>query len=430
VLVMQPGTRTSAAGSGGTANADPKPVRLLTLTTLFPNAQQPRHGIFVASRMGLLCASGRIEATVIAALPRFPGYYRATAHVPSRESVAGLEVYHPRYLHWPGIGMRRQPFALARALLAQLRAPEFAHRAFDAIDAHYFYPDGVAAAMVAKALGLPLAISARGTDINLIPEIPFARRRMIEAANQAKALIAVSQALKDRMAALGMPSDRIHVLRNGVDMTLFAPVDRSAARARLELADTGTIIAGVGNLVPEKGFDLLIEAAADSSFRLLLVGDGPERASLCSLADRLAPGRVEFRGNMPQADLRYVYSAANVLALPSLREGWPNVLLEAIACGTPVVAAGVGGVREIIGEGAPGAIVASRAASDWKDCLGAMARAAMRPEAVRAHASRFSWDEVVDRQCALYESISARHTTPVAACSFVHEVRMSSRDLA
>ncbi len=381
-------------------------VRLLTLTTLFPNAARPRHGIFVANRLQRMCATGRVEATVIAAIPRFPGWYREERDVPAHERIAGLEVHHPRYWQWPRVGMRRQPRALAHAILAQLKRPELAGRTFDVVDAHYFYPDGVAAAIVAHALHLPLVISARGSDVNLIGDIGFARERMLQAARDASALIAVSNALRERMVALGMPRDAIRVLRNGVDMEVFAPVPRALARERLALPRDGLVVAGVGNFVAEKGFDLAVRAvAAAPEMRLLLVGDGPEGARLRALAGKLAPGRVDFRANMPQHELSHVYSAANVLALPSLREGWPNVLLEAIACGTPVAASLVGGVPEIVGPGAPGAALPGRGVSEWTTTLRTLAGAAMPQASVRAYAAAFAWDEIVERQCALYASL-------------------------
>jgi teichuronic acid biosynthesis glycosyltransferase TuaC len=400
-----------------------RPVRLLTLTTLFPNARRPRHGIFVANRLRMLCATGRVQATVIAALPRFPGLYRDHAGVPAHERIAGCDVLHPRYLHWPRIGMRRQPAALARALLAQLRQPALAGHTFDVVDAHYFYPDGVAAAMVARELRLPLVISARGSDVNLIGDIPFARERMRDAAERSDALVAVSQALKDRMIALGMSAAKIRVLRNGVDLAQFVPVGRALARRRLGLREEGFLVAAVGNLVAEKGLALAVQAvAADPELHLLIVGDGPQRAALHALATRIAPGRVSFRASMPQAALGDVYSAADVLALPSLREGWPNVLLEAIACGTPVVAARVGGVPEIVGGDAPGAALATREPDAWTSALRAVIAAHGDSAAVRSYAARFTWQEVIDEQCTLYESLAGRDP-----CAVVPGVRPRAR---
>jgi teichuronic acid biosynthesis glycosyltransferase TuaC len=387
-----------------------RPVRLLTMTTLFPNGGQPRHGIFVANRLRRLCDTGRVEATVVAAVPWFPCVYRDRAGIPETESIAGFNVRHPRYLNIPGVGMRIQPDTLARALLDELRHG-MSSTQFDAVDAHYFYPDGVAAVRVADALGLPLVISARGSDMNLIGDIPFARQRMLQAAKSAQALIAVSAALAQKMTALGMPADRMHVLRNGVDTEQFALFPRSEARAKLGLREDGRLVLAVGNLVPEKGFDLVVHAvSALPDLRLLIVGEGPLRNNLRSLANSVAPGRVEFRGNMAQVELRYVYAAADVLALASLREGWPNVVLEAIACGTPVVAAAVGGVPEILRHDSPARLVVERSPEAWSNALRTMLDAALVPQRVRLYALQFGWDEIVAQQCALYENVVSTYS--------------------
>jgi glycosyltransferase involved in cell wall biosynthesis len=393
-----------------------RPVRMLTLTTLFPNSQQPRHGIFIANRLRRMCATGRVEATVIAAVPTFPGYYREFAEVPAREPIEGFDVHHPRYVNWPKIGMRRQPDALASALLRSLRSPALAGRRFDVIDAHYFYPDGVAAALVARALHLPFIVSARGSDINRIGEFAFARQRMRRAALQSASVIAVSQALKERLAALGIADSNVTVLRNGVDTATFAAVERAAARERLGLDPSCTLVLAVANLVPEKGLDVLLRAAGrHPSWRVLVIGEGSERDALRKLARREAPGRVEFRDSMPQADLRYAYAAANALALPSLREGWPNVLLEAMACGTPVAAAAVGGVPEIVQPHAPGVVVEGRDSGAWGDALAGLVARSWPQAAVREYAMGFGWDEIVDRQCGLLEAVARQERAAAAA---------------
>jgi glycosyltransferase involved in cell wall biosynthesis len=391
---------------------------LLTLTTLFPNSRHPRHGIFIANRLRRLCDTGRVEATVVAAVPWFPGVYRDVSAVPAAELVFGFEVRHPRYLQVPAIGMRIQPDSLARTLLKELQRNRLDRDRFDLIDAHYFYPDGVAAARVAQELRLPLVISARGSDINLIGEIPFARQRMSLAAQSAKALISVSAALASKMKDLGMPADRIHVLRNGVDTDLFCPFSRLDARRRLRLDEGGQWVLGVGNLVPEKGFDILINALEDlPRVRLLLVGDGPLRKTLRSLAAKTAPGRVEFRDNMAQSELRFAYAACDVLGLPSLREGWPNVVLEAIACGTPVVASAVGGIPEMLQSGEPAIVIGDRRTHAWASALRVFLETSLEPETVRQYALRFGWDEVVAQQCDLYEDVVA------ASAATVHGTR-------
>ena len=260
---------------------------------------------------------------------------------------------------------------------------------------------------MAAALRLPLVLSARGSDVNLIGDMPFARRRIVDAARRAEAVIAVSGALAARMAAIGIDERRIHVLRNGVDTAMFAPFPRADARRRLGFEERGPLVLAVGNLVPEKGFDLLLRAIAGlPEVRLVVVGEGPLRAPLRSLADRVAPKRVTFRDDVAQSELRFHYAAADVLALPSLREGWPNVVLEAIACGTPVVASAVGGVPEMLSAPAPGRIVAERSEKAWRKSLKDVLAARYDVEDVRRHALAFGWDDVIARQCDLYERIA------------------------
>ena len=391
-----------------------QPVRLLTLTTLFPNGRNARHGIFVANRLRRLCDTGRVAATVVAALPWFPGAYRDRAAIAAIETINGLEVHHPRFINVPGVGMRIQPDLLARALIDPLRRMRANGNHFDVIDAHYFYPDGVAAARIADEFGLPLVISARGSDINLIGRIAFARERMLQAAERAQALIAVSGNLAKKMVELGMPEQRTHVLRNGVDTEAFKPFSSSAARTRLGLPSSGSLVLGVGNLVPEKGFSLLIEAIAGlGDVRLLLIGEGPLRGELTSLGKSLAPSRVVLRPNMPQEELRYAYAAADVLALPSLREGWPNVVLEALACGTPIVASAVGGLPEILSDGAPGRLVVERSVHAWRHALRDVLDASIPAERAHMFARKFDWDDVVAQQVLLYERVArgARQST-------------------
>jgi glycosyltransferase involved in cell wall biosynthesis len=383
-------------------------VRLLTVTTLFPNSQEPRLGIFVANRLRKLCDSGDVDAEVVAAVPRFPGAYRGKAAIPDVETVCGFRVRHPRYTNIPGVGMRLQPDLLARALLDALQRSTIGENDFDVIDAHYFYPDGVAAAIVAQDLGKPLVISARGSDINLIASFGFARERMRWAANRADALVAVSAALKARMADIGMPRDRIEVLRNGVDSQVFSRYPRREARIKLGLDGEATWLLFVGNLVHEKGVDVILRALPKlPEVKLLIVGEGPLARDLGAIADACAPGRVQLRGNMAQSELRFAYAACDALCLPSLREGWPNVVLEAMACGTPVAAAPVGGVPEILPPGAPGVLVARHDPETWATALSGLLSQRPAADAVRAHALQFGWDDIVVRQCALYRRVAS-----------------------
>src|SRR5262249_19247029 len=157
--------------------------------------------------------------------------YATNARIPEREARANLSILHPRVLTIPKVGMSLAPvllYASSLRLLRRLRAQED----FDLIDAHYFYPDGVAAVLLGAALGKPVVITARGTDVNLIPNYTLPRCMIRYAAARAAHIITVSQALKDALIALGVPTEKLTVLRNGVDLRIFHPASREEARRR------------------------------------------------------------------------------------------------------------------------------------------------------------------------------------------------------
>jgi glycosyltransferase involved in cell wall biosynthesis len=415
------GESQSAKREGGPFIPPGRPVsgevRLLTLTSLYPSAARPRHGIFVESRLRRLVARGGVTAHVVAPVPWFPsqhpawGEYARLAATPAREVRYGIAVLHPRYVTVPRVGMRLQPVAYAQAARRAARQLLADGAQFDLIDAHYLYPDGVAAARLAQTLGLPYVLSARGSDVNVIAHMPGPQREILKSIEGAAAVIAVSAALKAALMGLGVPSERITVLRNGVDAELFSPQDRPAARRALGLPDdSAPVVCSVGNLVAGKRHDLAIRAALAAGARIVVVGRGPERSALDRLARTLgAADRVHFVEEMPQDRLRTVYSAADALVLASISEGWPNVLLESAACGTPVVAFSVGGIPEILGDPAVGTLVREApAAEPLANALRRLLSAPPARDTVRAAALKFSWDPVLDAQAALYRRVARR----------------------
>ncbi|MCC6469812.1 MAG: glycosyltransferase family 4 protein [Alphaproteobacteria bacterium] len=398
-------------------------MRILTFSTLYPNAVFPHHGIFVETRLRKLVETGRVEARVVAPSPWFPGglpdwapfhgAYAPYACIPAHETRHGLDIVHPRYLLIPKVGMTLAPFALAATAERAMRAAQRAGFDFDLIDAHYFYPDGVAAAIVARRLQKPLTITARGSDITEIALFPLQRRLIYWAAGQAAGVITVCQALKDEMlrqaeATGGLAPEKVHVLRNGVDLERFRPADPAEAQARLGVE--GPVLLSVGHLIPRKGHDLVIRALADlDGFTLLIVGLGPERANLERLAASLGVAqRVRFCGAVDQAELRIYYSAATMLVLASDREGWPNVLLESMACGTPVVATRVWGSPEVVGAPAAGILVPQRDAPSIAGAIRALHQALPDRVSTRAYAEKFSWDATSEGQIALFSRILGR----------------------
>ena len=392
----------------------PRPIRTLLFSTLFPSVVRPSHGIFVETRLRELLKTGEVETRVIAPVPWFPlkaerfGEYGQFAATPREDTRHGIAIQYPRYLLLPKVGMNMAPASIARAAwpaVQRLLAQGFD---FDLIDAHYYYPDAVAAAIIARRLGKPFVVTARGTDLNLIPEHAEPRRRILETAAQAAASIGVCQALMDRLAQLGADPAKLHVLRNGVDLERFRPEPMPDARARLGLPASGTVLLAVGHLIERKGQHIAIEALAQLPQTLLcLVGRGPEEAGLKALAQRLGVmDRVRFVGPVDNAELRWWYSAADASLLCSSREGWANVLLESMACGTPVVATDIWGTPEVVAAPEAGVLMGERTAAALVVAWQRLCSNRPRRVDTRRYAEQYSWASTSLGQLALFRKLT------------------------
>jgi glycosyltransferase involved in cell wall biosynthesis len=369
-----------------------------------------RHGIFVETRLRHLVAAGDVQAQVVAPVPWFPftndrfGDYASYARVPREETRYGIRIRHPRYPLLPAVGMTIAPILMAKAaypLLRRLRGE------YDLIDAHYFYPDGVAAALLGKWLDVPVVITARGTDINLIPRHRLPRRMILWAARRAAHMITVCQALKDELVALGADAGKVTALRNGVDLTRFQPVDRKTARQSLGLSRTTLL--SVGHLIERKGHHLVIEAMTRlPECDLLIAGDGEMESSLRAQAARLGVAeRVRFLGAIPQEELRSVYGAADLLVLASSREGWANVLLESMACGTPVVATRIWGTPEVVQAPEAGVLIPERIAAAIAGGVRDLMAHYPDRNATRRYAEGFDWEPTTRGQKEIFTRILA-----------------------
>lgn len=389
------------------------PIRLLTFTTLFPNAVQPNHGVFVENRLRHLVGGGEAVSQVVAPVPWFPsaaprfGAWADYARVPAEETRHGLTVRHPRFPVVPRVGMEAAPWLLYRAMRPVLRRMLAEGPRPDVIDAHYFYPDGVAAVLLGRAFGLPVVVTARGTDVNLIPQHAVPQRWLRWAVREADGIVAVSAALAGALEGLGAPKGTVRVLRNGVDTALFRETEREATRARLGLR--GPVVLSVGHLIERKGHHRVIEAMRVlPEMTLLIAGEGPERPRLEALAAKHQLGdRVRLLGARPHAELPALYSASDVLVLASTREGWANVLLESMACGTPVVASDAWGNPEVVRTPAAGRIVQNTPAAIAVG-IRALLAAGVDRAATRAYAEPFSWDETTAGQVALFREVVGR----------------------
>ncbi|MDN3920456.1 glycosyltransferase family 4 protein [Roseateles violae] len=396
-----------------------RPLKTLLFSSLYPSSVRPGHGIFVETRLRELLSSGEVETRVVAPVPWFPsthprwGDYARMAATPRRETRNGVEVLHPRYLLPPKVGMTMAPLSMALASVPAIRGLLAEGYDFDVIDAHYYYPDGVAAALLARWFGKPLTITARGTDLNLIPQYSLPRRMMQWAAAKAQASIGVCAALVDVLRGWGVADERLHVMRNGVDLQRFRPLPQQQMREELGLVGAPLLLS-VGYLIERKGHHVAIDALAQllpthPQAQLLIIGEGIERANLLEQARRLGvQDHVRLTGALPNTELLRWYSAADVLILASSREGWANVLLEAMACGTPVVASDIWGTPEVVANDMAGRLVSDRSGEAFALAIVDLLRAGTDRAQVRAYAEGFSWQSTTEAQLALFGRLAGR----------------------
>ncbi|MCG6966027.1 MAG: glycosyltransferase family 4 protein [Chromatiaceae bacterium] len=393
-------------------------MKILVFSSLYPNSHQASHGIFVENRLRqLLAYAPEIEARVVAPVPWFPssnprfGDYAKFAGVEDHAQRHGIEVWYPRYPVIPKVGMRFAPWLMYAAVRGAVRRIRQRGFDFDLIDAHYFYPDGVAAMRLAEEFDRPFTVTGRGTDLNLIPRYAAPRRMILRVAGKAGHMITVAGALKGYLRELGVADERVSVLRNGVDLVFFHPADqRAPLRESLGYSARPTLLS-VGHLIERKGHHLAIQAMTGlPDMDLLIAGDGPEEAALRQLVERLGlQGRVTFTGRLSQDRLREHYQAADALVLASSREGWANVLLEAMACGTPVVATPVDGTPEVVASAAAGQLTDARSAGAITAAVRRLFAALPERAATRQYAEGFSWDDTSRGQLEIFRRVVGAH---------------------
>lgn len=371
-------------------------LRVLTLSTLFPNAVRPTLGVFVERQTLGLAAYPEVELQAVSpvGLPLWPAsvhpHYAPLRALPAREGWKGLIVHRPPYRVWPVVGQAGTARRIAAALLPRLKELRRTFP-FDVIDAQFFWPDGPAAMHLSRALGVPFSVKARGADIAYWAHRPGIAPQIVEASREAAGLLAVSAALKADMAALGMPEEKIRVHHTGVDLDLFRPIDRAAAKGRLDV--DGPLIVTPGALIERKGQAFAITALEQlPGATLLLVGDGPDRRKLeAQVRAAGLTGRVRFLSRRRHEELPGLLGAADLMLLPTAFEGIANVWVESLACGTPVVTCDVGGAREVFTTPESGRLVARD-----PEALAAAARdllaAPPPPDQVRKAAESFSWE--------------------------------------
>jgi len=374
--------------------------RVLVLTGIFPNRANPTWGVHIFQNVRAL--SAHADVRVIATVPAL----RTDAGVPRRDTWDGIEVSYPRFLVIPKVARFLhgwEYFYSVRAAVSRV-VKEFRP---DVILAYFAYPYGFAAVRFGKMFRLPVVISCRGSDIYHMAKPRLQGRMIISSLHACRRVLVMSTEMRERVLSWGLDKSRVEVVSNGVDATRFKPMDRAHARTALGIERDARVIVCVSRLSHEKGIDVLVDAMAkleDPNVRLHVIGDGVERGALSARARSAGVAdRIHFARVLPHDEIPRWLAAADVAVLPSRTEGMPNAVLEALACGRPVVATAVGGTRELIDNPALGTLVPPGDAGALAHALRAALNDTWNEKVIAASVAERTWDAVGRRTAQLLD---------------------------
>ena len=407
-------------------------MKILVFTTLYPNNVWPNHGVFIKERMTRVARLEGCELKVVASVPYFPPLRLGTrwkfSQVVRKEMREGIETVHPRYFITPKVGMVFYGCTMFLSLLPYVRSLQ-KNFAFELIDSHFLYPDGMAAVLLGCYLRKPVIVSARGSDVNVYKDFRFIRPLLRWTVLHANRVIAVSEALKGAIATLGLPTDKVAVIPNGVDSEKFSPMSKVEARRCVGLPD-GPVLLSVGHLTANKGFDLLVRALkmlhqhGEHDLSLVIIGEGGFRPALEQLIASLRlSSRVRLVGAVPHQALSPWYNAADLFCLVSAREGWPNVILEALACGTPVVATAVGGIPEVLRSEKVG-LLTERSMEKIAESITRALRRPWKEDEIVQYARQYQWEHAASAIVSLFRDVLASHGSLSSTAPFTRERRV------
>ncbi len=383
-------------------------MNILLVSSQFPNSLEPNRGIFTyqiakgISRYENIRVIAPVSTTGTLKFLNRLKKYKVQRDVPSCEDIGGIPVYHPLYNAVPGAGILHH-LAMYRALKPLVHAI-LEDWNIDAVNCHWIFPDGAAVRKICAERGIPVMLTPLGTDLNSYSEFPLRRGVIKKALQKSDRVSVLNREMPEKCLKLGVSEERLAIIPNGVDLEEFTVLDRKAARAELGIAGDAQAILFVGSLVPVKGVETLLRAfnlmsagREAGSLKLFIIGSGHLEASLKKLsADLGMDGAVRFVGPVMHSDLVHWLNAADCLCLPSLSEGHPNVVMEALACGTPVVASAVGSIPDFVTT-ASGKLSRPLDHVDLAAKLGECLAVHYGREAIRGQVENFSWNECARR---------------------------------
>ncbi len=387
-------------------------MKVASISHLFPNSVNPNNGVFVKER--LKHVAEKIDITVIAPVPAFPfightSKYAGIGKVPTEEIIDGLMVYHPRYFMIPKYFKCFDAMFYATSMASFMEKMISEHQ-YDLLDFHWVYPDAIGGLNWARRFGKKAVVTVRGNEAIYYYEKTLLREVVRKRLSEFDHVVVVSNDLKNKiLSEYNIESSRVTVIANGIDREKFYRTEKVAALRHCGLDGEKRYILSVSRLSREKGLENLLRAFAKMACReteLLIIGDGPLKGELVSLcSDAGISNRVRFLGNIGHSETCHWYNAADVFCLSSLWEGCPNVVIEALACGTPVVATRVGGIPDLV----PGDDYGTLAPPGDIDSLAGALEKALRKDwdrrAICEFGSANSWQDVADKVINVFKEV-------------------------
>lgn len=399
-------------------------MNILVLTSLFPNNQQPTFGIFVKER--ILRVAKLCKIKVVAPVPWFPKIkfikkYYFYSQILKEENIEGIDVLHPRFFILPKFFKCIDGILYFISIISEILRIKRCFN-FDIIDCHWVYPDGFAAVLIGKLLKKPVVITIRGPGVLTIPGYRIRRKLALWSLKQANHIITVCEAIRQEAIKLGISDEKITTIPNGIDTQKFYPVDKIGARERLNLPIDKKIILSVGYLCERKGFHHIIDAISiiikitgKKDFLLVIVGssesgaEGNFKPNLeRQIKDLKLVSYVYLAGHKPHHELYLWYNASDIFCLASSKEGWANVIFEAIACGKPVVATNIWGTPEVIKSDEYGILVDENSGEAIaKGILNALNKNWEQKKLVE-YAQKNSWEEVAKNVVRIFQATTSK----------------------
>ncbi|OQY16433.1 MAG: glycosyl transferase family 1 [Desulfobacteraceae bacterium 4572_35.1] len=381
-------------------------MKVLSFSYCFPGKENPTWGMFVYQRLAALHKLE--EVRVCSPVPWFPVIKNNMAN-PDEQVWHELAVYRPRFFYFPAILKNYDARLYALGLKHWLKDLCNGWRP-DVLDAHFIWPDGVGVALLAQELGIPYVITLRGKLYECL-KVPSQTQQCAQALQGAAAVISVSSRMANEAATLGVAQEQLHVITNGVDCDHFRPRDRSNCRKQLSLPEEGRLLVTVAHLGQRKGHHEVIQALAalPDDVRLVIVGAAAQGGNADGLRELARNVGVEKRlilpGPQPYDKIPLYFSAADASVLASYREGCPNVVLESLATGTPVIATDVGAVPDILPVPAVGRIVEPQKVDPLRDAMAEVLNQQWDAEVVVRASGVRSWTQVAKEVRDVFENL-------------------------